>query len=241
MKILLKIISPVLVVSVAISAALYMVSSRPPVETRILQETLPVVRSLVVNPETVQLRVYTQGTVAPRTQTALASEIPGKIIYVAPSFNKGGFFEKDDIFLRLDPGDYELALVRAKAVVAQAELRIQQEETESNLALLEWKALGEGAPSSLLRREPQLAEARAFLESSEAELKQAQREVILFIDELHTVVGAGAAEGGIDAANIMKPALARGEMQVIGATTPDEYRRYIEKDSALESYTRLLR
>ena len=66
------------------------------------------------------------------------------------------------------------------------------------------------------------------------EMKEAQREVILFIDELHTVVGAGAAEGGIDAANIMKPALARGELQVIGATTPDEYRNHIEKDSALE-------
>jgi ATP-dependent Clp protease ATP-binding subunit ClpC len=66
------------------------------------------------------------------------------------------------------------------------------------------------------------------------EMKEAQREVILFIDELHTVVGAGAAEGGIDAANIMKPALARGELQVIGATTPDEYRRNIEKDAALE-------
>ena len=66
------------------------------------------------------------------------------------------------------------------------------------------------------------------------EVKQAQREVVLFIDELHTVVGAGAAEGGIDAANIMKPALARGELQVVGATTPDEYRKYIEKDSALE-------
>jgi ATP-dependent Clp protease ATP-binding subunit ClpC len=66
------------------------------------------------------------------------------------------------------------------------------------------------------------------------EMKEAQREVILFIDELHTVVGAGAAEGGIDAANIMKPALARGELQVIGATTPDEYRRHIEKDAALE-------
>ncbi len=66
------------------------------------------------------------------------------------------------------------------------------------------------------------------------EVKQAQREVILFIDELHTVVGTGRAEGGIDAANIMKPALARGEMQVVGATTPDEYRRYIEKDAALE-------
>ncbi len=66
------------------------------------------------------------------------------------------------------------------------------------------------------------------------EMKEARRDVILFIDELHTVVGAGAAEGGIDAANIMKPAFARGELQVIGATTPDEYRRYIEKDSALE-------
>lgn len=58
--------------------------------------------------------------------------------------------------------------------------------------------------------------------------------IILFIDELHNIVGAGSAEGAIDTANIMKPALGRGEIQVIGATTTDEYRRYIEKDSALE-------
>ncbi len=59
-------------------------------------------------------------------------------------------------------------------------------------------------------------------------------DVILFIDEIHTIIGAGAAEGAIDAANILKPALARGEIQVIGATTIDEYRKYIEKDAALE-------
>ena len=60
------------------------------------------------------------------------------------------------------------------------------------------------------------------------------RQIILFIDEIHTIIGAGGAEGAVDAANIIKPALARGEMQVIGATTIDEYRRHIEKDAALE-------
>jgi ATP-dependent Clp protease ATP-binding subunit ClpC len=66
------------------------------------------------------------------------------------------------------------------------------------------------------------------------EIRQAAGEVILFVDELHTIVGAGAAEGAIDASNILKPSLARGELQCIGATTLDEFRKYIEKDAALE-------
>lgn len=66
------------------------------------------------------------------------------------------------------------------------------------------------------------------------ELKRKKGEVILFIDEVHTVVGAGAAEGALDAANIMKPELTTGEIQIIGATTVEEYRKYIEKDRALE-------
>ncbi len=66
------------------------------------------------------------------------------------------------------------------------------------------------------------------------EVVEASGQIILFLDELHTVVGTGSAEGAMDAANILKPALARGELQMVGATTIDEYRKYVEKDAALE-------
>jgi ATP-dependent Clp protease ATP-binding subunit ClpB len=66
------------------------------------------------------------------------------------------------------------------------------------------------------------------------EIDESNGQIILFIDELHTLVGAGAAEGAIDASNMLKPALARGELRAIGATTLNEYRKYIEKDAALE-------
>lgn len=71
---------------------------------------------------------------------------------------------------------------------------------------------------------------KAFLK----EVTESQGEIILFIDELHTIVGAGASEGAVDASNMLKPQLARGELRTIGATTLDEYRKYIEKDAALE-------
>ena len=72
------------------------------------------------------------------------------------------------------------------------------------------------------------------LKAAIEEVQRAEGEIILFIDELHTVVGAGAAQGAMDASNMLKPALARGELQCIGATTLDEYHKHIEKDAALE-------
>ena len=70
------------------------------------------------------------------------------------------------------------------------------------------------------------------------EIKAAQGEIVLFIDEIHTVVGAGGAEGAIDASNLLKPALARGELQCVGATTLDEFRKHIERDAALAAGSR---
>ena len=72
------------------------------------------------------------------------------------------------------------------------------------------------------------------LKSVVNEVVRAEGEIILFIDEIHTLVGAGKSEGAMDAANILKPALARGELRAIGATTLDEYQKYFEKDKALE-------
>jgi ATP-dependent Clp protease ATP-binding subunit ClpB len=72
------------------------------------------------------------------------------------------------------------------------------------------------------------------LKATLKEVQEAEGEIVLFIDELHTVVGAGAAEGAMDAGNMLKPMLARGELRMVGATTLDEYRKYIEKDAALE-------
>ena len=72
------------------------------------------------------------------------------------------------------------------------------------------------------------------LKSVVNEVKKSEGDIILFIDEIHTLVGAGKGEGAMDAANILKPALARGELRSIGATTLDEYQKYFEKDKALE-------
>ena len=175
MKLALKIILPVLVVVAGALAARKMILSRPPVEVRDPEVMIPVIRTIQVYPESVRLSVRAYGTVVPRTQSVLAPEIAGRIIYVSPSLRSGGFFEAGERLVQLESTDYELAEVQARSAVSQAQLRLEQEQAEAAIALREWKSLGEGEASSLLRREPQLALAQAALESARAASQQAQR------------------------------------------------------------------
>src|SRR5829696_8536926 len=111
-------------------------------------------------------------------------------------------------------------------------MQILSRRTKNNPALIGEPGVGKTAIVEGLAQRIISGDVPEQLKNIVGEVKETGS--ILFIDELHTLVGAGAAEGAVDAANILKPALSRGELQTIGATTLDEYRKYIERDAALE-------
>jgi multidrug efflux pump subunit AcrA (membrane-fusion protein) len=170
----LKFILPILIVVAALLGSYVLVTTRAKPEMRQPDSIFPVVRSHVVELETVQLTVPSQGTVTPRTESVLVPEISGRILKVSPSFAAGGFFEFGETLLEIDTHDYRQALIQAQSLVAQARLRLAQIDAEAQLARAEWDSLGEGEPTALTLFEPQLAEARAALESALAGVARAE-------------------------------------------------------------------
>lgn len=123
---------------------------------------------------TVRLEVSTQGEVRPRTEIDLVPQVSGRIVHVAPEFVEGGIIKKDQLLIQIEDEDYKLGVVRARARVAEARQRLDEEEAEAELARKDWEELGEGTPSPLTLRQPQLDRARAQLASAEAELADAE-------------------------------------------------------------------
>ena len=164
---MLKWILPIVIVALAVVIVVVLVVSRPVVQTAPRQVAPPPVRVLTVQPTSVELRVRSQGSVVPVTEADLVSEVAGAIVWVAESFEAGGFFDAGDVLLRLDRRDYELVVASARASVAQARVALTREQAEAEVAREEWEDLGElGEPGPLVLREPQLDEARARVEAA---------------------------------------------------------------------------
>ena len=170
----LKILLPIIVLIIGMLGAFALVKNREVVQPEPTEVPPPLVRVQSVYFTDFQLIVPAQGTVAPRTQTTLVSQVAGQIIEVSPAFANGGFFEKGDVLLTIDPRDYEVAVAQAQVQVAQAKLRLAREEEEAAIARDEWKRLGNGDPTDLVLRKPQIDEARATIAAAEGALMRAR-------------------------------------------------------------------
>ena len=171
----LKIISTFAVAIIGIAFAIMLAKSAKKPESQIPQPKLPAVEVQVAEATRHTYRIQSQGTALPRTSIRLVSEVSGKVVSVAKSFDVGQIFAKGDVLLKIDSRDYELALAQARSQVAQAQLRLQMEVKEADVVRREWELLNQGEPTGLQAREPQLASARAALEAALAAEEAAKR------------------------------------------------------------------
>ena len=171
----LKIISTFSVAIIGIALAAVLVKTGKGPESQIAKPKLPSVEVRIAEATRHTYRIQSQGTALPRTSIRLVSEVSGKVVSVEVSFDAGQVFAKDDVLLKIDSRDYELALTQAKSQVAQAELRLQMEINEADVVRREWRLLNQGEPTGLQAREPQLAHARAALEAARATEEAAKR------------------------------------------------------------------
>lgn len=134
----------------------------------------PAVQFAVAHARPTTIAINVQGEAVPRFEATLAAQVAGRVVWVSPKFAEGGAFTEGETLARIDGADYQLAVVRARSQVAQAEEGLAREEAESELARQDWQALGRGTPPPLAVREPQLAQARAALAAAQAALRSAE-------------------------------------------------------------------
>ncbi len=174
MKLTFLIITPIVVLLLGGLAAWRLMEMKDDVVIQKPEIKPTLVRSMLVEAEDLSFTVETQGTVSPRLEITLISEVSGKALQVSPAMVSGGFFAKGDVLVQLDDRDYRLEVTRGEAQVAQAELALTMELAEAEIARQEWGSLGKGEPSPLVLREPQIAEARASRSAAMASLEKAK-------------------------------------------------------------------
>lgn len=173
----LQIALPLVIIAAGAGVAMGLAGLRGEPEVKPPEVILPLVEVIEAQPEDVVLEVHAQGTVLPRSQTVLIAEVSGRVEWVSPALVSGGFFETDEELVRLDPVDYRVAVEDARGRLAQAELRLAQEEADAEVARADWERLGLGEPDDLVLRKPQLADARAGLAAAKAMLRKAEIDI----------------------------------------------------------------
>ena len=178
----LKISLPILLIVGAALAAMALFAARTPAVRKPAEPPTLLVDVAVAERKPVTFVVRSQGVVAPRTRTTMVSEVSGTIVEVSPAFVAGGFFAKGDVLVRIDPRNYQTAVKRATAAVAQARTKVATENALAGYAHADWERLrsleaADRPASDLALRKPQLAEAVAGLESAEADLEKATEDL----------------------------------------------------------------
>lgn len=174
----IRFILPLFILGGCVAFTWWLLNNKPPQEKKEIPQALVKVDGVVLNKTSYELRVRSQGTVQPRTRSTLLPEVSGKIIEMNPAFRPGGFFSKGEVLMRLEPLDYETAIVIAKAALAQAEVMLVEEKARADQAVENWRALGRsGTPSALVTRVPQVAKAEADVASARAQIVKAERDL----------------------------------------------------------------
>lgn len=164
--------------SVALVIAMIGITKGKRPEKRDQSQAAILVDAIGAEVQSLNFVVVSQGTVKPRTETTLVSEVSGKVISVSPDFVAGGFFRDGDTLLQIDPSDYETALKRAQAALASRQAKLADETARSEQALRDWTNLGRsGQPSDLVLRKPQLLDAQANVSAAEADVQKARRDL----------------------------------------------------------------
>ena len=171
---ILKRLLPIAILLLGVLATIILIYARPDVKKQPVEVIPPLVRVLDVVKTEHRMVVTSQGTVTPKTESTLIAQVAGQIIKTSRSFAPGGFFNKGDVLVHIDPRDYELAVTRARAQVALAELRLAREQEEAEIARDEWQRIGKGEPTPLVLRMPQIKEAQAALDAARSTLQKAE-------------------------------------------------------------------
>lgn len=174
-SILLKALLPIVFILFAVifTVVVLLLKSDPP-QAEVVK-IFPRVEVLELKSEPLVLKVNSQGTVQPRTETILTTEVSGVIERISPKLLPGSFFKEGDVLLEIEKIEYEAAIANAQGRLAAAKLAYAQEENLSQQALLDWKEMGRGEPNDLVLRKPQLEKAKADRLAAEAALEVAQR------------------------------------------------------------------